>query len=90
MHENLFTLVVFCIPALHIMSDNLLKVNFDLFSLKVIMPQSHNADQNAHREEEPQNTNSNKTQGRKLKLNNQLSRPHQNDCKTRKGTISTA
>ena len=37
-----------------------------------------------HRKEEPQNTNSQKTPGRQLKQNNQLSLPRQDDCKTRK------
>ena len=37
-----------------------------------------------HRVEEPQNTNSQKTPGRKLKQSNQLSLPYQDDCKTRR------
>ena len=37
-----------------------------------------------HREEEPQNTGCHKTSGRQLKQSNQLSFPHQDDCKTRR------
>ena len=36
-----------------------------------------------HREEEPQYTDCQKTSRRQLKLNNQLSLHHQDDCKTR-------
>ena len=35
-------------------------------------------------EEEPQNTDCHKTSGRQLKESNQLSLPHQDDCKTRR------
>ena len=39
-----------------------------------------------YREEEQQNMNSNKTSKRQLKLNNQVSLPRQDDCKTKKDT----
>ena len=37
-------------------------------------------------EEEPQNTNSNKTSGREIKHSNQLPLPRQYDCKIKKDT----
>ena len=37
-----------------------------------------------HRKEEPQNIDCTKTPGRQLKQSNQLSLPHQGDCKTRR------
>ena len=37
-----------------------------------------------HHEEEPQNNNNHKTPGRQTKQRNQLSLPHQDDCKNRK------
>ena len=39
-----------------------------------------------HHEEKQQNSNSHKAPGRQLKQSNQLSLPHQDDCKIRKDT----
>ena len=44
--------------------------------------QSQTADNPWHREEEPRNNH--ETPGRKTKQSNQLSLPHQDDCKTRR------
>ena len=43
-----------------------------------------------HREEEPQNSDCHKTSGRQLEQSNQLSLPHQYDCKTRRTKITGA
>ena len=37
-----------------------------------------------HRKEEPQNSDCHKTSGRQVKQSNQVSLPHQNDCKIRR------
>ena len=39
-----------------------------------------------YREEEPQNNDNHKTPGRQTKFTDQLPRPSQGDCKTRKDT----
>ena len=48
------------------------------------IPQSQTAENRLHREDEPHNNH--ETPGRQKKQRNQLSLPHQDDCKTRMDT----
>ena len=49
------------------------------------IPQSHTTANQCYREEVPQNANSDKTSGRKIRKSNQLTLPRQDDCKDNQG-----